>query len=294
VNGKEIKGKEVLDKIKNDLAELEKNAYELKKRGTDELVQKQILEDEAKKQGTTIDKLMAQLDEGKDKEVTKEDIKNFLKARNIDEKKLSKQEKESVPQIVKMQRVYEARSKFMADLRSKANVQYKIKKPVEKPMDVGVGNIEPHGNKNAKVKIVEFSDFQCPYCARGRTRVDEIVAKYKDKVAIYFRHFPLESIHPQAFKSAEASLCAQDQGQFWAYHDSLFDNQGALAEADLLKRAKDLKLDEKAFAECLKSGKKAADVRKDLDEGMKVGVNSTPSFFVNGLPVRGAQPIEVL
>ncbi len=293
VNGKEIKGKDVLEKVKNELAELDKNAYEIKRRATEELVQKLILEDEAKKQGTSLDKLMSQFDSMRDKEVGKDDVQNFLKSRNIEEKKLSKQEKESIPQIIKMQRVYEGRQKYVNELRAKANVQFKLVKPAEKAVEVGLGTIDPQGPTTAKVKIVIFSDFQCPFCARGKTRVDEIVAKYHDKVAIYFREFPLESIHPMAFHAAEASLCAKDQGKFWQYHNSLFDNQAALAEKDLIKRAVDLKMDEKAFTECLKSGKKAADIRKDMEEAQKVGVNSTPSFFVNGFPVRGAQPIEV-
>lgn len=292
VNGKEIKAKDVLERIKNDLAELERNTYELKKRATEEFVQKALLEDEAKKQGTTVDKLMTQFDNLRDKEVTKEETAAFLSARNLNESKLSKQERESVPQIIKMQRVYEARQKFVNDLRAKANVQYKIPKPVEKQVDVAVGNIDPQGKKEAKVKIVEFSDFQCPFCARGKARIDEIAAKYKDKVVIYFRNFPLESIHQKAFHAAEAGLCAQDQGKFWDYHNKMFDNQANLEEKDLLKYAKDLKLDEAKFSECLKSGKKAADIRKDMEEGMKVGVNSTPTFFVNGYAVRGAVPLE--
>ena len=122
--------------------------------------------------------------------------------------------------------------------------------------------------------------------------MEEIVGKYKDKVVVYFRHFPLESIHPQALKSSEAALCAQDQGKFWAYHNVLFENQSALAEKDHLKYAKDLGMDTKAFEECLKSGKKAAEVRKDMEEGIKAGVNSTPTFFINGYAIRGAQPLD--
>jgi protein-disulfide isomerase len=292
VNGKEIKGKDVLGKVKNDLAELARNAYEIKRRATEEVVQQTILEEEAKKQGTTIDKLFSQFDSLREKEVGKDDIQGFLKQRNIDEKKLTKQEKESIPQIIKMQRVYEARQRYVSELRAKSNVQFKLTKPMEKA-DVANGKGTPRGGANAKVTIIEFSDFQCPFCARGRQRLDEIRQKYGDKVKVYFRQFPLESIHPMAFKAAEASLCAQDQGKFWEYHDVLFDNQTKLDEKSLKEYAKQLKLDDKAFAECLSSGKKAMDIRKDMEDGSKVGVNSTPTFFVNGYPVRGAVPIDV-
>ncbi|MDZ4678288.1 MAG: thioredoxin domain-containing protein [Oligoflexia bacterium] len=291
VNGKEIKGKDILGKVKNDLAELKRNEYEIKRRATEEVIQQTILEEEAKKQGTSVDKLFSQFDSLRDKEVGKDDIQQFLKQRNIEEKRLSKQEKESIPQIIKMQRVYEARQKYAGELRVKSNVQFKIPKPIEK-VDISTGNGTPLGGANAKVTIVEFSDFQCPFCSRGRQRVDEIKQKYGDKVRVFFRHFPLESIHPLAMKASEASLCAQDQGKFWEYHDLLFDNQSKLDDKSLKEYATQLKFDQKVFEECLSSGKKVAEVRKDMEDGTKVGVNSTPTFFVNGYPVRGAVPLE--
>jgi protein-disulfide isomerase len=292
VNGQEIKGKDVLPKIENDLAELNRNAYELKKRATEEVIQQRILNDEAKKQGTTIDKLFSQFDSLRDKEVGPADVDAFLKQRNIDVKKLSKQEKESVPNIIKMQRVYEARQRYVSELRAKANVQFKIPKPAEKVVEVGVGSGPAKGNASAKVTIIEFSDFQCPFCARGRQRIDEIYAKYKDKVRIYYRHFPLESIHPQAMGSAKASACAHDQGKFWEYHDKLFDNQQKLDDKSLVEYANALGLDSAKFQACLKSDAPTSVVRKDVEDASKLGVNSTPTFFVNGRAVRGAQPIE--
>jgi protein-disulfide isomerase len=303
VNGQDITGKDVMDKVpnlKSDLNEIRRNEYEAKKRATDELVQQRLVEDEAKKQGVTVDKLLSQFESLKDKDVSKEDIATFLKQRNIDEKRLTKQEKDSVPQIIKMQRVYEARQKYVADLRSKANVKFLLTKPEEPKVDVNVGSGTPMGPASAKVTIVEFSDFQCPFCSRGRQRVDEIKAKYGDKVKVYFRNFPLEQIHPQAFHAAEAAACALEQGKFWEYHNQLFDHQSMYQEKDIVKNldknfinlAKEAKLDEKAFAECLKSGKHAAELRHDMEEAQKYGVNSTPTFFVNGHAVRGAQPIE--
>jgi protein-disulfide isomerase len=178
------------------------------------------------------------------------------------------------------------------DLRNRVNIQIKLKRPAEKEVAVGKGSGPVKGNASAKVTIVEFSDFQCPFCKRGRDRLSEIAAKYGDKVQIYFRHFPLESIHPNAFKASEASICAREQNKFWEFHDLLFDKQDKLEEKDLIANAETLKLDVKAFTECLKSGKGAAEIRADMEEATKVGVNSTPTFFVNGFAVRGAQPLE--
>lgn len=295
VNGQEIKGKEVLDKIRTELEDVKRSEYEMKRRATEEVVEEKILEGEAKKQGTSTEKLLAQFDSLKEKDVSKDEINSFLQARHIDPSKLSAQEKSSIPQIIKSQRMYEARQQFIKDLRDKANVQFKLARPPEKLVDVAVGAGVPNGPASAKVKIIEFSDFQCPFCARGRQRIEEIKDKYKDKVAIYFRNFPLEQIHPYAFHAAEAAACVLEMkpDKWWDYHNTLFDHQEqGLGEKDLIKYAKDMGLDDKAFTDCLKSGKKQAEIRKDIAEGTAAGVNSTPTFFVNGRPIRGAQPIE--
>jgi protein-disulfide isomerase len=292
VNGKEVKGKDVLDKVKTELAEIKKSEYEIKRRATEEGVQQLILEEEAKKQGTTVDKLYSQFDALRDVEVTKEEVKEFLKGRLVEEQKLSKQERESIPQIIKTQRVYDARQKYIGELRQKANVQFKIPKPPEERFDVGVGSYDFVGGAKAKVTIVEFSDFQCPFCAEGRKRVEVLEDKYGDKIKIYFRNFPLETRHPQAFGAAVAGACASDQKRFWDFHNYLFDHQEKLDQKHLLTYAETIKLDAKAFAECLKSGSKEALVRADLTDGMKLSVTSTPTFFVNGRVLRGAVPLE--
>lgn len=292
VDGKEIKGKEVLERVKGEMSELNRQMYDLKRRATEQIVQDRILEGEAKRQGTTVDQLFKQFDALREKDVADADIDAFLKKRNIDRKKLKKAELKSVPNIIKMQRVYEARQKYVNELRQKANVKIKLTRPMEKPIDVAVGTNPPRGPASAKVAIVEFSDFECPFCSRGRDRLEEVRAKYGDKVKIYYRHFPLESIHPNAFKSAEGTSCARDQGKFWEYHDELFRNQRDLKEKSLVKHAKTIGLDEAKFAECLKSGKYAEEVRADMKDAQKYGVNSTPTFYINGHILRGAVPLD--
>jgi protein-disulfide isomerase len=292
VNGKEIKGRDVLNKVKSELAELKQNEYEIKRRSTGEVVQQMILEEEAKKQGTTVDKLFSQFDSLRDREVSKDDIKNFLKSRNLEDNKITKQERDSIPQVIKMQRVYDARQKYVAELREKANVQMKVPRPAETRYEVGVGRTPPIGNAKAKVTIVEFSDFQCPFCAEGRKRVEDIVEKYHDKVKIYFRNFPLETRHPQAFLAAEAGECALDQNRFWDFHNYLFDHQEKLDQKSLILYAETIHMDAKVFEECLKSGTKEAAVRSDMNDASKLTVTSTPTFFVNGRVLRGAMPLE--
>lgn len=142
------------------------------------------------------------------------------------------------------------------------------------------------GDKKAPVVLVEFSDYQCPFCARHvRETVPQIEREYVQtgKLRYAFRNYPLEAIHPQAFKAAEASLCAGEQGKFWQMHDQLFANQRALRPEDLHRHAQTIGLNVARFRQCLESGKYAGKVRQDQSDGQKVGIRGTP-YFAIGYP----------
>jgi len=147
------------------------------------------------------------------------------------------------------------------------------------------------GPVNAPITIIEYSDFECPYCGRALPAVNEVIETFGDNVKIIYKHFPL-SFHPNAQKAAEASECARDQGQFKAYHDKLFENQQALTLTSLKSYAKQLGLDSATFDSCLDSGIKATIVKEDFDEGKSVGVTGTPGFTINGQLLVGAQPFQ--
>jgi protein-disulfide isomerase len=138
------------------------------------------------------------------------------------------------------------------------------------------------GVPNAKVKIVEFSDFQCPACKAATQAVKSLDEKYGYDICIEYKYFPLVSIHQNSFLAAMAAECANDHGKFWDYHDKLFANQNELYESDLIQFAKDLNLDIKSFQVCLDSKAKSGIVRADMAEGASLGINSTPTFFVDG------------
>ena len=161
--------------------------------------------------------------------------------------------------------------------------------------EVSLDNNPVKGSPNAPVTIVEFSEFECPYCGvYSRDTYPQIAKAYIEtgKVKYVFRHFPL-NFHANAQKAAEAAECASEQGKFWEYHDVLFANQSALDVASLKKYASDLGLDTAKFDACLDSGRMADEVAKDAAEGASYGVTGTPAFFVNGLKRKGAQPFEV-
>ena len=149
------------------------------------------------------------------------------------------------------------------------------------------------GDKNAPVEIIEFSDFQCPFCARFYSdTLPQIQKEYIDtgKVKFVYRDFPLSSIHPQATPAAEAAECAKEQGKFWEYHDKLFQNQASLSTASYKQWAADLKLNTQQFNDCVDNRKYKSEVEKDYQDGQSAGVSGTPAFFVNGIKISGAQP----
>jgi protein-disulfide isomerase len=138
---------------------------------------------------------------------------------------------------------------------------------------------------------VEFSDFECPYCGSAHDTVEQVMNSYAGKVRLVYRQFPL-SFHPHAAKAAEASLCAADQGKFWEYHDVLFKNQKKLEPTELKAHASEVGLDGQKFGQCLDSGDKKKAVDADQQAGLAAGVGGTPAFFINGIFLNGAQPID--
>ncbi|WP_281255467.1 DsbA family protein [Cystobacter ferrugineus] len=157
--------------------------------------------------------------------------------------------------------------------------------------NIEVGNAPVTGAKNAAVTIVAFSDFECPFCGRVVPTLHQLEQEYKGKIRVAFKNQPLP-MHPNAKPAAEAALAAHEQGKFWEYHDKLFANQRALDRASLEKYAQELGLDVARFKAALDSGKFTAQVTADMAEASRVGVTGTPSFFINGRSLVGAQPID--
>src|SRR3989338_1605956 len=147
----------------------------------------------------------------------------------------------------------------------------------------GQGQNEPHlGDISAKARIVEFGDFECPYCEQSFPIVREILQQYQGKIYFVFRDFPLTDIHSHALPAAEAAACAAEQGKFWEMHDKLFLNQANLEDADLRKYAQAIGLNTAQFNSCFKANKYLSDINQDVNDGLGFGVRATPTFFING------------
>ncbi len=160
--------------------------------------------------------------------------------------------------------------------------------------DIPVDDDPVLGPDDAPITIVEFSDYECPYCQRFHVETfARLIDAYPGQIRFVYRDFPLNQIHPNAIPAAEAANCAREQGAFWEYHDLLFTGSEGLGQEAYLSYALRLGLDQEAFAACIEARTYQEEVQADFDFAARLGVRSTPTFFINGLPLIGAQPFDV-
>ncbi len=254
------------------------------------MVRDRLIEDEAKARGVSKEELLEAEVNGKIAEVDDAAVQAFYtqnQARiNQPLERVSGQIKQYLSQEGR-KTVYET---FITSLETKHNVKYNMG-PYR--VEVAKGDAPAKGPDSAPVTIVEFSDFQCPYCSRVVPTMEQIKEKYGDKVQLSFRHFPLQ-FHENAQKASEASMCAADQGKFWEMHDLMFAEQQQLTVDNLKEKATRLGLAADAFNDCLDSDKFAEQVKADMQAGVLAGVSGTPAMFINGRFINGAQPYEAI
>ncbi len=295
-DGQKITYKELNEKIAEPLSNLEKQKHQLRKRGLEGMVTEKLVDAEAKKRNMTQEQyLKAEIDD-KVTAPTEERIKEVFDGAKgqLPPGSTYEQMKPQIVDFLTQQPKQERAQALFAELRKNANVQITLPEPPRPPAErkqVAATGAAKGGKEGAPITIVEFSDFQCPFCSRANASVDQVMKEYGDKVRLVFRHFPLD-FHKEAPKASEAALCAGDQGKFWEMHDQLFANQQKLGVEDLKKHAAELKLDTAKFNKCLDSGEKASVIQADLADGKKAGVSGTPAFFINGILLSGAQPFE--
>ena len=288
VNGKPITDADVREKAAAQFSQIERdyeqNKHQLLEGQLEQAIQDRLLDAEAAARGVSKEQLLADL---KPAEVTDAAVDAFYEENKARIPQPKEQVAGQIKQYLEQRGQFEAREKFFDSLAAK----YKVERKLE-PLRAEVAPTGPaKGPANAPVTIVEFSDFQCPFCSRINPTLDQVRAKYGDKVRIVFRQFPL-GMHPQAQKAAEASLCANEQGKFWELHDHMFQNQQQLAVESLKAKAKELGLNADSFNSCLDTGKFASQVAKDMEEGSAAGVSGTPALFINGRFINGAVPFE--
>jgi predicted DsbA family dithiol-disulfide isomerase len=273
--------------VKSTMMALHNQEFQIKSKVLEDLIRQRVVEAEAKKQGITVEQLYAkEVDSRIPTPIDAEVFAYYLGIRS----QINKPFKEVRAQLqtnLKALEVKQMRDDYVDYLRGHADIAVMFQPP---RVGVDYDRDRLRGDANAPVTIVEFADYQCPYCEKAEASLRELIEKYPGKVNVAFRDFPLTSIHPYAQKASEAARCAGKQGKFWEYHDRLFDAQAKLDEPGLRAESHTLGLDEEAFSSCLESGEFAKEIERDREDGKRAGVSSTPGFFINGIFLNGAQP----
>ena len=293
VNGEEITEEQLIGDAQLELLQLKKQEYDLKISQLNKLLVDKLIGAEAKKSGSpsTEDFINKNITKGEIK-IGDAEYKKFVKEKNIPESNINDQVKERIFSYMKEQKKEELVQAYVAKLTKNSPVEVYFKKP-KSNIQVEVGDSPWTGGESAKVTVVEFSDFQCPFCGRAAKTVTEVRKKYGNKIKLVFKQFPLP-MHHDAQPAAEASMCVYEQNheKFWKFHDLAFANQEKLGTEELVKHAKAVGADEKKFKECFDAHKFAEYVKKEQAYGEKLGVRSTPTFFINGQLLSGALPLE--
>jgi len=272
-------------------AELGESLYEARKQAASRIAFEAILREKAKQKGVSTKEFLEKEIEERTKLPTEAEVMAVFEASRgrLPPDTQFESVRKDIENYLKNQAAQGVMPEIQETWLAEVNFKFTL---VFEPKRVEVEATGPlKGPKEAQITIVEFSDFECPYCRRGAEVVAEVLKTYPTQVKLHFRHFPLE-FHAKAPKASEAALCANEQGKFWEYHDVLFGNQNKLEVKDLKEHAKTLALDEAKFVECLDSGRHAETIQKDMEAGQKAGVRGTPAFFINGVLLSGAQPIE--
>jgi len=282
---------EVEQAVRPQLAKIEEQRYALLDGELEQRIGNRLLTQEAKKRGMPLEQLLKTEVYAKTPEVTDAEVSSFITGnRGRFLQGDAAEVKLKVWDYLRSQKVNERRQAYIQSLRAQGKVTVYLEAPAAARVAVSASAGFARGAKEAPVTIVEFSDFQCPFCKNATATVKQVVERYQGKVKWLFRDFPIPSLHPLAPKAHEAARCAAEQGKFWEYHDLLFEKSPRQAPGDLKQYAKDLKLDSATFAQCLDSGKQEAAVNRDVQDGARLGVTGTPTFFINGRQLVGAQP----
>jgi protein-disulfide isomerase len=291
VGGKQISLKDVDAKAGGRVLTIRNQEYQLRRTALDELIAVEVLAREAAARQISVEQLVAAEIEARVTPVTDEEVRLMYdsapaSARNLPEAEGLK----SLAESMRKQRLNVRRVQLVSELRRKFGVRAWLDAPrlAIAPQDANEPSRGPIG---APITLVEFSDYQCPFCARATDTLKQVEARYPGKIRRVFRDFPLP-IHADAPKAAEAAGCAGDQSKFWEMHDELFKNAQSLKTPDLVRIAGGLGLDTPAFTRCLEAGTHAAGWTRDKAEGERYGVAGTPAIFINGRPLQGAAPLQ--
>jgi protein-disulfide isomerase len=287
VGAVEITLQEVEEDLAAQLMTVNRERYEILAAGLETAIDEALLELEAVAQGVGQAEMLEQV-YAEVVQPSEADIDAFYESRKSSINKPKEEVEGQIRNYLRQQSRKNAYNYFLKGLKDSYEVE-RFMDPMRAQVSVGQGPAA--GPADAPVTIVEFSDFQCPYCQRLAPTIDQVKSNYGDRVRVVFRQFPLP-MHKDAQKAAEASLCAAEEDKFWEMHDAMFADIRALGVAALKQKAGGMGLDQASFDQCLDSGKYASQVAEDVRDGRAAGVSGTPAMFINGRFVSGAVPYD--
>jgi len=262
-----------------------KKAHQIEKRTLEGFVTQKIVQAKAKEQGVDEQAYLKSM--VPEVEVSESEIQDFYEQNKSRIPGGLEGSKDRIQSFLKSQKQRQGMSKAIEKVQEQASLELTLPGPDLPKASFELDGRPSKGPDDATVTVVEFSDFQCPFCARAMGPVEEILEKYPEDVKVYFLHFPLTTIHPNAKPAAIAAECAHRQGEFWAMHDKMFENQKSLTRENFESWAEELELDTSKFESCLGDDAVADRVEEDMAMGEKAGVGGTPSFFINGVQHQG-------
>lgn len=249
------------------------------------LLNARALDLEARVRGVKSDAVLAEI---KVPAVTDDEVRAFYETNKARAHESFEKLRPSIAQYLAGQHDEEARRAFYDALRARHGISSLLG-----PYRVTVAASGPaRGKDGAPVTIVEFGDFQCPYCREAESSLRAVMSRYPDQVRLVFRNLPLPKLHPNATLAAEAGVCAGQQGMFWQMHDAMYQDQSALSESALKDTARHLGLKMDGFAACLADRKTLEELDTDREAADELNVSGTPYFFINGRPLNGSVPVE--
>lgn len=290
VNGQVITAEDLDRAIGNRLMRIRTEEYVLRRAVLDELIAERLLQAEAARRNVSVEELLKTEVESKISTPPAADLDAFYEGTRDRFPGLTRDEAlKQIADGMRKQASAKRKYEFIKSLRAAAGVRVEIQPPRAAVQAEGPAR----GKASAPVTIVEFSDFECPFCSRAAQTIRKITDTYGERVRVVFRDFPLAS-HRTAPRAAEAAHCADEQGKFWEMHDLLLAKGGVpLSDGDLRKAAADAGAEVDLFNVCLASGRYAEAWKTSQEEGTRAGVTSTPTFFINGRMVIGAAPYEM-
>ena len=274
--GKPITSEELDQAAATRLFRLTSEEYNVRRAVLDEMIDKRLLQASAAARGVAVEEFLRQEVDAKVEEPTDEQVRLVFEG--------ARAQFGSLSDDLILAQVGQRKSELLADLRRASSIQVLLPPP---RLEVSPGGGPALGPTTAKVAIVEFSDFECPFCARAASTVRAVLSKYPEDVRLTYRHFPLPS-HRNALQAAKAGFCAAKQGRFWEMHDVMFANASKLSPEDLAAYARQIGLEAKTFERCVSAADTETAVKADRDAGSSYGVSGTPVFFINGRYINGA------